>query len=65
MIIQVQKNIIVEEKWEDCINCNGRGYFTHTCSTCVGKGRLVERPSETSTRICGKYYGIGVVPCCS
>ena len=22
-----------EEEWEDCNNCNGKGYFTYKCSS--------------------------------
>ena len=52
-----------EEEWEDCDNCNGRGYFTYKCSSCDGKGRLTESYSETSTRTCNACYGTGIAPC--
>lgn len=52
-----------EEKWIECENCNGRGYFSHTCSSCNGSGRLELTNSETRTRTCSTCGGIGRVPC--
>ncbi len=51
------------EEWEVCSNCDGRGFFTQECSTCKGKGRIVERYSETSTRTCSACAGTGIAPC--
>ena len=52
-----------EEEWEDCENCNGRGYFTHKCSTCDGSGRFIATYSQTKTRTCPSCYGTGIAPC--
>ena len=54
---------VEEEKWEDCQNCNGRGYFTHQCSTCDGSGRIKTTITRTDTRTCPSCYGTGLAPC--
>lgn len=51
------------EEWEDCQNCNGRGYFTHKCSTCDGSGKLIATYTQTKTRTCPSCYGTGIAPC--
>ena len=59
----VQQEEPVEEIWKDCEYCNGRGYFTHQCSTCDGEGRLQGKFTQTSTRSCPSCYGTGITPC--
>ncbi len=51
----------VEEEWVECENCNGRGYFTHTCSYCQGKGKLYN--TYKSTGSCPTCVGTGIAPC--
>lgn len=51
------------EKWEDCEACNGRGYFSNTCSTCDGSGRITSKYSKTNTRTCQTCSGTGIAPC--
>lgn len=52
-----------EEEWEECVFCNGKGYFTHKCSTCDGSGRLIATYTHTETRSCQSCYGTGIAPC--
>lgn len=52
-----------QEEWIDCDICNGRGYFTRTCSSCEGKGRLIASISQTKTRSCRSCAGTGIAPC--
>lgn len=53
----------IEEEWVECEYCNGRGYFTHTCSTCDGSGRLTSTYTHKQTRSCQSCYGTGIAPC--
>ena len=53
----------IEEEWDECEKCDGAGYFTHTCSTCKGSGRLIATYTSTQTRTCTACAGLGIKPC--
>ncbi len=54
---------IEEEEMIDCPSCKGRGYFTHQCDVCEGKGVVVSGESVRETRTCSTCNGMGKLPC--
>ena len=52
-----------EEVWEECENCDGKGYFTYTCAKCDGNGIIYSGYQETRNVGCTSCGGLGVVPC--
>lgn len=57
----IEENVV---KWVDCDYCNGYGYFTNTCSSCNGSGKIkVNSYFQSQTRTCKACAGIGIQPC--